>query len=335
MPPAARARVSLLSRFGSRWTIRIWLSRESSRTTLAAGSIGKAVRSGPPAGRSSSVMTCPLRSPPAKTRRSFGWGRALRGSSPCAATMPTRGSIRPTPTASFSTVRRAGCGSGTLRRRGVLLIPGCAAEESVGDPLDVKRRLWRRGRPSRQQPGPAAVRLLHDARHVLDEEKPRSRERVRVTPDALHIPRSIAVALDHAGARVAPALALRPVPWERDEGSVEIHELLGIGRAGAETPRSVGRQGRQELHAADTAELVAVGVHLRHTNRKRLAEPRRLQRDDAVRPSRPVVDTVGLVREPRPGRPRNRRSSHPIDRDERARIEPRVRARRRLAPVAH
>src|SRR5881397_3045220 len=40
IPSAARARVSPSSRLGSRRTTRIWLSRESSRITLAVGSIG-------------------------------------------------------------------------------------------------------------------------------------------------------------------------------------------------------------------------------------------------------------------------------------------------------
>src|SRR3989442_1139999 len=82
------------------------------------------------------------------------------------------------------------------------LTPGwAAAEESVGDALDVKASLLLRGRESRHQPGPPALRLLHDTRHVLDEEKPGSSERLGVTPDELHIPGSVAVALGHARSR--------------------------------------------------------------------------------------------------------------------------------------
>src|SRR5437667_331373 len=207
-------------------------------------------------------MSCPFRSPPANTRRSFGCGRALRRSSSCAPEMPTRGSASPTTTASFNTVRRAGCGSGTLRRPGGSLIPCLpAAEESVGDALDVKPTLLLRGRESRYQPGPPALRLLHDTRHVLDEEKPGSSERLGMTPDEFHIPGSVAVALGHARARIAPALALHPVARKRNEGAVEIHELVRIGGTATEAPRCVRRQRGQEFQAPDAAQLVAVGVH--------------------------------------------------------------------------
>src|SRR5438093_1499110 len=223
MPSAARARVSPLSPFGSRRTSRIWLSRESSRTTLAVGSIGYAVRGGPPAGRSASVMSCPFRSP----------------------------------------------------------------------------------------------------------------ERLGLASDELRIPRPVAVALGHARAWIAAAFALRPVARKRDEGSVEVHELTRVDRAATDAPWGVRRQRGQELQASDAAQLVAVGIDLGDANGERTAEPRRLQRDDAVRPSRPVVDAVRLVRDLRPSDSRNRRSSHAIHRDERAGIETRVRTRGRLAPVAH
>src|SRR5439155_1711250 len=138
-------------------------------------------------------------------------------------------------------------------------------------------------------PGPS---FTLKPRRAPSADRPRLRARARLglTFDELHVLRSVAIALDHARAWIATALALRPVARKRDEGSVEVHELTRVHRAATEAPRSVGRQLGQELQAPDTAHLVAVGVHLRHANGERPAEPRRLQRDDTVRPSRPVVD---------------------------------------------
>src|SRR2546426_5701296 len=219
-------------------------------------------------------MSCPFRSPPANTRRSFICGRAFRRLSSWALTRPATGGAGPTPTASFSTARRAGCGSGTLRRRGVSLIPGCPlpGRRIVRRSTRCQATLLRRER--RHQPGPAALRLLHDARHILDEEKPRSRERLGVTSDEVHIPRSVAVALRHARARIAAALTLHPVARKRDEGSVEVHELVRVGRAATEAPWCVCGQRGYQLQAPDTAQLVAVDVHLGDTRGERLTEAR-------------------------------------------------------------
>src|SRR4029453_8957751 len=203
-------------------------------------------------------MSCPFRSPPANTRRSFGCGRALRRASSCAPTMPTRGSASPAATASFNTVRRAGCGSGTQRRCGGSLIPGLpAAEERVGDAPYVKCALLLRGRGRGPPPRPSALGPLPAARHVLDEEKPGARERLGVTPHEVHVSRAVAVALGQTRARIAPALALRAVARQRNEGAVEVHELVRIGGTATEAPRGVRRQRGEELQAPDTAQLVA------------------------------------------------------------------------------
>src|SRR5262252_4782743 len=185
------------------------------------------------------------------------------------------------------------------------------------------------------QPDPAMLRLLDHARHVLREKKPRSRERLGLAPDQLTISRSVAVALDHARARITATLALRSVARERYEGSVEVHERARIGRAPAEAPGGVSRQRGEELQAPDAAELVAVDVHLGDTREERPAEPRRLERDDALRPLRAEIDAVRFLGDPRPAHARDRRSAHAIHGDEHAGVEARIRARRRLAPVAH
>src|SRR5262249_61035751 len=103
---------------------------------------------------------------------------------------------------------------------------------------------WLRGLKRREQPGPAALRLLHDAGRVLLEKKSGSRERLGLTPGELHIPRSIAVTVDHARPRVAAALALGAVARERDEGSVEVHERARIGHAPTHAPGGGRRQRR-------------------------------------------------------------------------------------------
>src|SRR5438128_1697552 len=75
IPSAARAWVSSPRVPGSRWTTRTLLRREPSLTSLVAGAIGKAITRGPPTGRSADAITCPARSPSAKTSRSPSWGR--------------------------------------------------------------------------------------------------------------------------------------------------------------------------------------------------------------------------------------------------------------------
>src|SRR2546426_9469844 len=139
--------------------------------------------------------------------------------------------------------------------------------------------------------------MLHDVREILAEEESRSCERLGLASDQLEIPCSIAVALGHAPARIAGALALRAVARKRDQGSVEIHELVRAGRASSEAPRGVGGQRDQELQAPDPASLVAIVVHLRDTNGEGLTESRRLERDEPCRPAWPVVETGRRVDE--------------------------------------
>src|SRR5262245_12802953 len=87
-----------------------------------------------------------------------------------------------------------------------------------------------------------------------------------MAPNQLHVPAAVAVALDQARARVAGALALGAVARERDEGSVEVHQLVQVDRAAAQVPGRVCREGCEQLQAAEAAELVAVGVHLGNAN---------------------------------------------------------------------
>src|SRR5262245_13824717 len=106
---------------------------------------------------------------------------------------------------------------------------------------------------------------------------PGARSRLGVALAQLQLARAVTIALQHARSGIAGALALGPVARERDEGPVEVHELVRVHRAPAKVPRRVRRERGEQLHAAEAAELVAVGVDLRDANGKRLAEAGRLE----------------------------------------------------------
>ena len=135
--------------------------------------------------------------------------------------------------------------------------------------------------------------------------------------------------------RIAGLLPLRFRARQRNERA--LHARHDVGRAGLlveEIPARVGRDRDAQFRHANARELVAVGIHLRHQNRKRRLNRRRLLRDDALLDEvRAVVGAIGLERNGGNVHGRQFRKLQLVGCDERPLIDARQGAGRRCRAV--